>query len=134
LQKIVLKSGRRCPISKVSSVVSFENTKYFPKSALSSVDIVYSQSQSDWSLFNGAWQKRPRELENRLRFEIEETTFQSPLFRMWIMYIRYGVATISRLLKIIGLFCRISSLLQGSFAKETYNLKEPTNGSHPITD
>jgi len=32
----------------------------------------------------------------------------------------YGVATISRLLKIISLFCRISSLLQGSFAKETY--------------
>jgi len=31
----------------------------------------------------------------------------------------YGVATISRLLEIIGLFCRISSLLQGSFAKET---------------
>jgi len=27
--------------------------------------------------------------------------------------------------KIIGLFCRISSLLQGSFAKETYNLEEP---------
>ena len=28
--------------------------------------------------------------------------------------------------------CRISSLLQGSFAKETYNFKEPTNRSHPI--
>ena len=27
----------------------------------------------------------------------------------------------SRLLKIIGLFCRITSLLQGSFAKETYD-------------
>ena len=40
--------------------------------------------------------------------------------------------TISRLLKIIGLFCRISSLLQGSFATETYNFKEPTNRSHPI--
>ena len=26
-------------------------------------------------------------------------------------------------------FCRISSLLQGSFAKETYNFKEPTNQS-----
>ena len=39
---------------------------------------------------------------------------------------------ISRLLKIIGLFCRISSLLQGSFAKETYNFTEPTNRSHPI--
>jgi len=46
--------------------------------------------------------------------------------------IRYGVATISRLLKIIGLFCRISSLLYGSFAKETYIFKEPTNRSHPI--
>ena len=44
----------------------------------------------------------------------------------------YGVATISMLLKTIGLFCRISSLLWGSFAKETYNFKEPTNQSHPI--
>jgi len=44
----------------------------------------------------------------------------------------YWVATISRLLKITGLFCRISSLLQGSFAKETYNFKEPTNCSHHI--
>ena len=32
-------------------------------------------------------------------------------------------AMISRLPKILGLFCRISSLLQGSFTKETYNLK-----------
>jgi len=45
---------------------------------------------------------------------------------------RYGVVTIRRLLKIIGLFCRISSLLQGSFAKESYNFKKPTNRSHPI--
>jgi len=42
------------------------------------------------------------------------------------------VATISRLLKIIGLFGRISSLFKGSFAKETYHFKEPTNRSHPI--
>jgi len=42
------------------------------------------------------------------------------------------VATIRSLLKITGLFCRISSLLQGSFAKETYNFKEPTHRSHPI--
>jgi len=41
------------------------------------------------------------------------------------------VATISRLPKIIGLFCRIQSLLQGSFANETYNYKEPTNRSFP---
>jgi len=45
---------------------------------------------------------------------------------------KYGVATISRLLKMIRLFCRISSLLQGSFAKESYNFQEPTNRSHPI--
>jgi len=55
---------------------------------------------------------------------------------IWICHIYkcgYGVATISRLLTIIGLFCRIQSLLQGSFAKETYNLKEPTNRSHLIS-
>ena len=46
--------------------------------------------------------------------------------------IPHGVATISRLLKLIGLFCRISTLLWGSFAKETYTCKEPTNRSHPI--
>ena len=44
----------------------------------------------------------------------------------------YGVPTNSRLLKIVGLFCRISSLFQGSLAKETYCLKEPTNRSHLI--
>jgi len=43
-----------------------------------------------------------------------------------------SVATISRLFEMIGLFCRISPLFQGSFAKETYNFKEPTNHSHPI--
>jgi len=43
----------------------------------------------------------------------------------------YGVATMRRLLKIIGLFCRIQSQLQGFFAKETYNFKEPTNRSYP---
>jgi len=44
----------------------------------------------------------------------------------------YGVAEISRLLQILGLFCRILSLTQGSFAKETYNFEEPTNRDHPI--
>ena len=44
----------------------------------------------------------------------------------------YGVASVNRIDKIIGLFCRILSRLQGSFAKETYNLIEPTNRCHPI--
>jgi len=33
-------------------------------------------SQSHWSLFNGTWQKRPRELDHRLGFEIGEMTLQ----------------------------------------------------------
>ena len=39
---------------------------------------------------------------------------------------------VSRIDKIKGLFCRIASLLKVSFAKETYNLIDPTNCSHPI--
>jgi len=45
----------------------------------------------------------------------------------------YGVATISRLLKIIGLFCKRALQKRPIFFKETYNLKEPTNRSHPIS-
>jgi len=44
----------------------------------------------------------------------------------------YGVATVSGIDKIIGLFGRISSLLQGSFAKETCNFIDSTSCSHPI--
>jgi len=44
----------------------------------------------------------------------------------------YGVATISRLLKIIGLFCKRALQKRPIFFKETYNFKEPTNRSHPI--
>ena len=42
------------------------------------------------------------------------------------------MATVSRIDKILGLFCRISSLLWGSFAKETCNFIDPTNCSHPM--
>jgi len=35
------------------------------------------QSQSHWRLFNGNWQKRPKDLDHRLRFAIEEMTFQT---------------------------------------------------------
>ena len=46
---------------------------------------------------------------------------ESPMGSRFFMY-GYGVASDSRIDKIIGLFCRISSLSQGSFAKETCNL------------
>jgi len=42
-----------------------------------------------------------------------------------------GVATISRLLKTIGLFCKRALLKSPYSAKGTYNCKEPTNRSHP---
>jgi len=42
------------------------------------------------------------------------------------------VATIGRLLKITGLFCERALLKRRYSAKETYNFKKPTNGSHPI--
>jgi len=44
----------------------------------------------------------------------------------------YRVATISRLLKIIGLFCKRALSNRLYSAKETYNFKEPANRSHPI--
>jgi len=44
----------------------------------------------------------------------------------------YGVASISRLLKIISLFCKKALWKRLYSAEETYNFKEPTNGSHPI--
>ena len=44
---------------------------------------------------------------------------------------RDGVATISRLLKIIVLFCKRAPQKRLHSAKETYNFKEPTNRSHP---
>jgi len=42
------------------------------------------------------------------------------------------MATISRLLKIIGLFCKRALQKRRNSANETYHLKEPTNRSHPI--
>ena len=46
----------------------------------------------------------------------------------------YGVATVSRLLKIVGLFCKRALQKRRYFAKETddFDLKEPTNRRHPI--
>jgi len=45
---------------------------------------------------------------------------------------RYGMASISRLLNIIGLFGKRDLYNRRYSAKETYNFKEPTNRSHPI--
>ena len=44
----------------------------------------------------------------------------------------YGVASYDRLLKIIGLFCKRDLLKRRYSVKETYNLIDPTDHSHPI--
>ena len=44
----------------------------------------------------------------------------------------YGVASVSRLLKIVGLFCKRALWKRLNFSKETCNFKEPTHRSHPI--
>ena len=44
----------------------------------------------------------------------------------------YGVATISRMLKNIGLFCKRALQKRPIFCKETCIFKHPTNRSHPI--
>ena len=45
---------------------------------------------------------------------------------------RYGVASISRMLKNIGLFCKRALQKRPIFLKETYIFKHSINRSHPI--
>jgi len=59
---------------------------------------------------------------------IEVCSYRGIVSRTYV----YGVATISRLLRIIGLFCKRALEKRRYSAKETHNFKEPTNRSHPI--
>ena len=52
-------------------------------------------------------------------------------YRYYAKFYRYGVATISRLLKMIGLFCKRALHRRLYSAKETHDFKEPGNRSHP---
>ena len=45
----------------------------------------------------------------------------------------YGLATISRLLKILGLFCKRVLYKRRYSAKETHDFKAPTHRRHPIS-
>ena len=49
------------------------------------------------------------------------------------IHVWHGVATISKLLKNIGLFCKRALEKRLYSAKETYNFKEPTDRSHFIS-
>jgi len=60
------------------------------------------------------------------------TNLHIPMHLIYTTYINcaYGVATISKLLKITGLFCKRDLQKSQCSAKGTNNLKEPTNRSH----
>ena len=49
-----------------------------------------------------------------------------------VTWITYGMATISRMLKNIGLFCKRALQKRPVFCKETCIFKHPTHRSHPI--
>ena len=51
---------------------------------------------------------------------------------MYVLRRDYGVATIGRLFKIIGFFCKRALEKRLYSAKDTYNFKEPTNLRHPM--
>ena len=46
--------------------------------------------------------------------------------------VNYGVATIIRLLKNVGFFCKRALQKRSIFCKETYIVKDPTDRSHLI--
>jgi len=48
-------------------------------------------------------------------------------------FVSYGVAAISRQLKIIGLYCKRALYKRQYSAKETYDFNMPTHRSRPIT-
>ena len=53
---------------------------------------------------------------------------------MYINMYTYRVALVSSIDKIKGLFCKRALQKKQYFAKETYNFKEPTSRSHPISE
>ena len=80
------------------------------------------QNKRFFFFFRGFLAKTCKEIQHKTLYKCINISYK--LFFQWIFNIKND--------KIIGLFCRILSLLFSSFAKETYNFKEPTNGSHPI--
>jgi len=63
---------------------------------------------------------------------LNQYVWHDSLIFLAVQQLLHSQETVSRIDKITGLFCRIASLLQVSFAKETYNLIDPTNCSHLI--
>ena len=62
----------------------------------------------------------------------KKPTILRSLLIVHIICITHMIYTISKLLKIVGLFCKRALQKRRYFAKETDHFKEPTSCSHPI--
>ena len=91
------------------------HTAYCISCAVSSIS-----NLNRWSSSLGLFCHVPLQKKRR-RLRLEKMTLQ----------VQCGVATISRLLKIINLFCKRALQKRRYSAKETYNFKKPTSRSHP---
>jgi len=67
-------------------------------------------------------------------YNMYSADFATSKSAVYVLYHKYGVATISRLLKTLGLFCKRALYTRLYSAKETFNFKQPTNRSHPIAN
>ena len=102
------------------------------------VRVTFSERKKSWALswywkhHNMVWLRLVGSLRLYVSFAKE------PYKRDYILSLThtntYGVATISRLLKIIGLFCKRTLQKRRYSATETYDFKEPTNRIHFITE
>jgi len=63
---------------------------------------------------------------------LSQEYWAADVFAIACFHVYYGVATISRMLKNIGLFCNRDLQKRPIFCKETYIFKHPTHRSHPI--
>jgi len=79
------------------------------------------------SFYRALLQKRPMIWRSLL---IEATPYAPAQYTICTIY--YGVASTRRLLKIVGLFWKRTLQKRRYSAKETYDLIDPTDRSHPI--
>jgi len=82
---------------------------------------------------NGSFAKRVLQLKTSCAFSPPcKLTDENKIENVSTIAISYVVATLGRLLKIIGLFCKRALWKRLYSAKETYSFKGPTNRSHHI--